>query len=218
MRAPISRQNRLRRRIACLHFSEDDANALRSLLGLLDPYLKQEWTVVAPEQAHLVLARMDTTDLKLDVSAGTPVIACVRRPRQHDGPAIHRPLRASEILAVLNEFEVAADDVATMPVPPRSGSDSTTVQAWRLRFWPLDFETYPPAWQQMMAALSARSMSLQELTRCTGIHRSEIDRCMQVLQACDALTESSSTTPCELPPARWRHLIAGIGRKLGFKA
>lgn len=219
MRAPTSHQNRLRRCIACLHFSEDDVNALRSLLGLLDPYLKQEWEVAAPERAHLVLARVDNADDGIDAFGGTPVIACVRRPRQLDAPAIHRPLRASEILTVLNEYGETAADVAASPSPSPAQAGKGAARAWRLGFWPLEFETLPPAWRQVMAALSARSMTREQLALCTGIEGSEIDRCMQALKACNALMESSSTVPPrDPPPAGWRHFITGIGRKLGFTA
>lgn len=217
MRAPVSNQRRLRRRIACVHFSEDDLNALRSLLGLLDPYLKQEWEVCAPGEADLVLARLDQADVTPDTPADKPVIACVRRPRQHASPAVHRPLRASEILTVLNEFDEPAADAAATPSPAQTGA--TAVQAWRLGFWPAEFETFPPAWRQVMAALSARSMTLEELIRRTSVKRSEIDRCLQALQASGALKASSASTwPSDPPPARWRHLISGIGRKLGFSA
>lgn len=217
MRVPTSHSNRPRCRVACIQFSKDGTNALRSLLGLLDPYLKKNWEICEPDQADLVLLRVNEEQDGHELSPeGKPVIACVRRPRQHASPAIHVPLRASEILAVLNEFDAPGDNDPTLSTS--SSSQATVAEVWRLGFWPLEFEKYPTAWQKVLAALTSHSMTAEDLAQCTHMRRAEIDQCLQTLRESGALEESTPSASNGPPPATGlRDFIAGIGRKLGLR-
>lgn len=213
MAARGSREERLQRRVACVEFGADDINALRSLLGLLDPYLKHAWAVGNAEQADLLLVRLDGAHSPPAWPDGRTTVGVARRPREHPSPTIHRPLRASEILAVLNE----AEEAVVADVSPPAAEPAPDAQAWRLDFWPLDFETCPRPWRRVMAALSARAMTADDLVKCTRIAPDDVDRCLQWLRETDALSNAHRPSPPRTPPApRWRHLIAGIGRKLGF--
>lgn len=216
MRGAASNANRLQRRIACIHFSKDETTALRSLLGLLDPYLKKSWDISGPEQADLVLMSIDESDAgQASSPTGKPVVACMRRPREHALPAIHRPLRASEILKVLNEFDEPAISDASSPARPLP--QAAAVEAWRLDYWPLEFEKFPTSWHKVMAALAARGMTLEELIQCTHLGRAEIVQCMRKLRDIGSLRESSTSAP-QIPHTTMglRNFIAGIGRKLGL--
>lgn len=213
MNALSSAARRLRRSIACVDLGPDEINSLRSLLGLLAPYLKHAWEVGPVDRADLVLVKRDSDDAPSPVPEGVTIIGCARRPRQHASPTIHRPLRASEVLAVLNEFEEDADHQAGVPTPPPAPS----AQAWRLAYWPLDFETFPSTWWRVLAALSGQARTRDELVRCTGLARGEISQCLQRLREVSALIEADKPSPPRATQAsKWRHIIAGIGRKLGF--
>lgn len=208
-------QRRQARRVACIRFSADEVNALRSLLGLLDPYLRQDWEITDPDQADLVLARVDDVDDAGGIAGDKPLVGCARRPREHASPSIHRPLRASEILTVLNEFGEPDEDGDDAAMPEDTRADAP----WRLTFWPLDYEAYPPAWHQALAALTARTMSTRELVACTGMQRVEADRCLAALRACGALvsTSTAASPRPDAPSEGWRQFISGIGRKLGLR-
>ena len=135
------------RRLAHRHFDRDEVASLRSLLSLLAPYLKAEWQVVDGDDADLVLVRLDAPaqTIERNVRGGPRAIACVRRPREALVPAIHRPLRAYEILTVLNE---AGRSVQPQPSVLQEG------QVAALAYWPIEFEDWPSAWSRVLAAIA----------------------------------------------------------------
>lgn len=213
MNALGSNARRQPRRIACIEFEPDEINSLRSLLGLLDPYLKHAWEVGDLAQADVVLVRCDAENTPMALPGGTTVVGCARRPRQLASPAIHRPLRASEILAVLNDGGETASATGTEP----GATPAPSTEAWRLSYWPLDFESFPPPWRRVLAALAARAMTREDLVHCTRLAMDDVSHCLQRLRDAGALTGTRKPSLSPAPPAaRWRHLIAGIGRKLGF--
>lgn len=195
------------RRLAHMHFAIDEVASLRSLLSLLAPYLKSDWQVVEDGDADVVLMRLDAPRPTTE-SGNSRRVACVRRPRDAQGPAIHRPLRAAEILALLNEME-ASENAARAALEIE--------RAVVLAYWPTEFEEWPPAWTRVLASIVRTPRSAAQICAATGVNKIEVGNCLAELQRIDALTFAAGQVATAEPATGLRNLIRRVGRKLGFK-
>ncbi|NCT68661.1 MAG: hypothetical protein GXC76_13620 [Rhodanobacteraceae bacterium] len=86
--------------IVCPNFTREEVDALRSLLGLLRPYLKGSWTVATdgPADVYFLNLDLDPGDLT-ERSPDARIVGCARQPRMHRKGTLHRPLRGCESLA-----------------------------------------------------------------------------------------------------------------------
>ncbi len=209
-------------RLTTRGFTDEEKSSLRSLLGLLRPYLRGEWSLVEHDSAHLCLVRLDAPE---PVEApGGRWIGCALRPREFAAGTLHRPLRAAQILNALNdavETDTARQDV---PAPAPVANPAAVPQAamsGRLRLvgWPLDFDRGPSDRIHMLAAMTAGPLHFDELADRTSVARGTLRGWLQELHdaglvACDQLaTQDVAPAPASLG---WRALIARVGHRLGF--
>lgn len=200
-------------RLACPNFHEEERASLRSLLGLLTPYLRPAWELVDGEKADLCLLRLDG-DLAPPSLASGRWRGCAQHPRGFASGTLHRPVRAAELLALLNE--VASDTTAPLPV---DASASSPLVRLRLLGWPLDFEQGPPARIQLLAALTAAPCSVDDLAQRIRIPREGVCRWIDDLRSQGLVRcETSTSQQPVVPPiaSSWYGLVSRIGRKLGF--
>ncbi len=188
---------------------------MRSLCGLLKPHLKQPWEVVTGDDADLILVDLDHGAVS-EPAGKTPVVGCALRPRMHPLGAIHRPFRASEVLALLSDWSERADLVHV----PKDGAGVWDEGRYRLRAWPLEFEQWPAEWRVILAALTRSARSSQDVAQRTGLPQSEVGRCVALLgrQGLLEVVERLGEYTPRPPPAagRWHGLVAKVGMVLGF--
>jgi hypothetical protein len=200
-------------RLACPNFQEEERASLRSLLGLLTPYLRPAWELVDDEKADLCLLRLDGDQAPPPV-ASRRWRGCALHPRTFGSGTLHRPVRAAELLALLNE--VASE--TTEPLPASASATSPYVRL-RLLGWPLDFEEGPRARVQLLAALTAAPCSMDDLAQCLRIPRDGVCRWVDELRSQGLVRCEPSTSQQPVVPqvaSGWFGLVSRIGRKLGF--
>lgn len=201
-------------RLACHQFLATDVEVLRSLLGLLDPYLRSHWRIVERVGAgvDLVLVNLDHPH-PVPPPQGLPRVDCTARVREHRGRCIHRPLRASEVLAVLNGAGEQAGIGVAVP-------DGTAV---RLRAWPPD----PAAWEaealQVMAALTSRIATPAQIAGLTGLGLLRVHGILARLHHAGLVDGEAGAGVAVREPAvaavrtgRWRALAQRVGQLLGL--
>jgi hypothetical protein len=198
-------------RIACADFSPDEKGALRSLLKLLEQYLRRRWLIVEEGEADLLLKNLDVTESQCDMFSRR-VIGCALKPRTHLSGTIHRPLRASEILSLLNEHDETAASVSELRIE----------WSYRLRAWPLDLTNWPRHWWPAFALMTPTARSQGEISSRTGLDQNEIHQCLARLQT-EALLERFAARRHVASNVRdnvgvWRSLARRVGRVLGFAA
>jgi hypothetical protein len=202
--------------IGCAHFSDADKAALRSMLGLLEPYLKHPWAIGEAEPFDLWLVNMDAANAADHVPAMEgEIVRCAARPKDHSQQAIHRPLRPHEVLMVLSEAAqrllVVQDDGAAL------------VQgnvAIRLRRWPLDFEAWPRSWWRVVACVARSTCSTRDIAERTGVPVDEVKVCVRRLiaeQWVDIVAQRAEETPAR-PGFRqkWSALATRLFKKFGL--
>lgn len=213
-------------RIVCPNFSTEELGALRSILGLLKPYLKHAWVVDAavPEGA----ASTDVCLINVDhpgapaVPPGHPrVIGCSSRPRSHARGTLHRPLRPPEILALLSE---AGNRVHG----ERQYSDATASLEWsyRLAAWPRDLGDWPKSWWRVMASISAEALPLVRIAERTELPSRYVELCIERLRAAglvertprvrEAAAAQADALPAQGERRRWSTLANRILHRFGL--
>lgn len=201
-------------RIACPNFAPAEVDALRSLLALIRPYLKQPWEIVPGASAEVILINLDLPDARLP--AHGCAIGCAQKPRLHAAGTIHRPLRVPELLAVLTE--AGARQPASVADDPPEG---TVEWSYALRAWPLDFEQWPRPWWPVMALLSRGRHHVPEVAERVGLPAAEVERCLARLQQRELLDRHAERRHPAPPPTAqrgWRGLATRVGQLLGFAA
>ena len=170
-------------RIACPNFSAEEVGALRSILGLLKPYLKHAWVVDAVVADATVPT--DVCLINVDHPAaptlppGHPrVIGCSSRPRNHPRGTLHRPLRPPEILALLSE-------AGSRLLGERPYADATPSLEWsyRLVAWPRDLGDWPRSWWKVMASICAEPLPLPRIAERTELPVRYVELCVERLRA-----------------------------------
>lgn len=205
---------RIARRLGHRGLSSDELASLRSLLQLLDRYLRDAWEVADGDEGDLVLARLDAQPASPPPS-GRPWVGCAQRPRQFAPTrAIHRPLRAAEVLAVLNDPPVDGAAGTVRAVTPAPAQADASARCVRLDAWPLEFRSYPDDWLRILAALSGGAQSPSALAERTGATPERVAGCLAALDKAGLL--SCSEPPCAPtasdPP--WRRFARELGRRL----
>lgn len=197
--------------IACANFSQAELDALRSLLGLVRPYLRQHWEITPASEADVVLCNVDQPGAVKP--RGGHVVGCAQKPRLHPAGTIHRPLRVPELLAVLTEAG------ARVPAAPLEELAEGGVEwSHSLHAWPLDFESWPRPWWRVLALLSRGRHRVPEIAERTGLAVAEVERCIGRLQQRGLLQRHAERRhTAATPPARgWRGLAHRVGQLLGF--
>jgi hypothetical protein len=206
-------------RIACPNFSAEEIGALRRLLGLLEQYLTRNWIVVDEHPGNVYFVNVDLAGGAevIDLPAGSRVVYCALRPRLHGKDAIHRPLRASEVLAILTEESVSSDRQATGQVV-----QGDVEWRFQLRAWPVDLEKWPLIWWKIFASISDTARSVGEIVGCVGTEEEEVNRCIAALVGAELIIKSAKRDTRNVPRndisrARWKGLATRVGQLLGFK-
>jgi hypothetical protein len=164
----------------------------------------------------LVLLNLDAGDTPAPGPATHPVVGCALRPRMHAQGTIHRPLRASEILAVLSDL----GERAGRPFAQHNDVGALADGRYRLQSWPMEFEQWPEDWLGVLAAMTRSARSLRDIAERTGLALEEVDRCVALLgrQGLLDIVESRMEHATEPPQTagRWQQLVSKVGQILGF--
>ncbi|MGO4700554.1 hypothetical protein [Dyella sp. 2RAB6] len=170
-------------RIACPNFSAEELGALRSILGLLKPYLKHAWVVDAAvlEAAlpiDVCLINVDHPGAPAVPPGNLRVIGCSSRPRNHPRGTLHRPLRPPQILALLSE-------AGSRVLGERQYADATPSLEWsyRLTAWPRDLGDWPKSWWRVLASISAGALPLPRIAERTELPSRYVELCIERLRA-----------------------------------
>lgn len=218
---PLDRDDERHRqlRIACPNFSEEEIGALRSILALLKPYLKHPWlaeTVMADGQAapDVYLFNADRVGATVLPSGGRPfVVGCSSRPRSHPRGTLHRPLRPSEVLALLSDAGSRVRD-------ERDPANATPAVAWsyRLLAWPVDLADWPRSWWRVMASISIAALPLGHVVDRTGLSSCDVERCIERLGAAGLIERIPRVYDGGAPPVprRWSELANRILLRFGM--
>lgn len=195
--------------ICCVDLSSDEVNALRRLLNLLASHLSHPCELVDSwVGADLVIVNMDVPTRLPQASAAT-VVGCSIKPSLHPQAKLHRPIRAYELLAVLNEIRPAS----------LNRSDQTKNYRYRLREWPLDLAAWNGNQLKIMSAITREASSVPEVAMRTGVVEAEVAECLEALQR-EGLVETEVVANARVEArhfeSRWQKLTARLGQLLGF--
>ena len=212
-------------RIACPNFSAEELGALRSILGLLKPYLKHAWIVdaVVPEDAappELCLINVDHPGAPAVPPGHQRVIGCSSRPRKHPGSMLHRPLRPPEILALLSE-------TGSRVLGERRYTDATPSLEWsyRLAAWPCDLADWPKSWWRVLASIAAEALPLPRIAERTELPSRYVELCIERLRTAGLLERTPRVREAAAVQAmvqeqevrsRWSGLANRILRRFGL--
>ena len=213
-------------RIACPNFSAEEIGALRSILGLLRPYLRHAWVVDAAVEEDV--APTDLCLINVDhpgapaLPPGHPrVIGCSSRPRNHARGTLHRPLRPPEILALLSE-------AGSRLHGERQYTDATASLEWsyRLAAWPRDLDDWPRSWWRVMASISAEALPLPRIAERTELPSRYVELCIERLHAAglaertprvrEAAVTQANAVPAQRGQRRWSGLANRILHRFGL--
>lgn len=202
--------------IACPNFTREEVDALRSLLGLLRPYLKRPWAVATDGPADVYFLNLDLDPGELpERCPDTRVVGCARQPRLHRKGTLHRPLRVSEVLAVLSEMPAGAATRSSNRHEPHG-----VEWRYRLRAWPLEFDQWPREWCRILADITRQARPLAEIAARVDLAPSEVERCIGQLTRLDLLDRlaerRSPAGVAAAAPRGWRDLASRVGQILGF--
>ena len=209
-------------RIACPNFSTEEVGALRSILGLLKPYLKQPWEVDVgmPDMQSwpdVCLINVDQPGAPTVPPGSAPrVVGCSSRPRHHPQGTLHRPLRPPEILALLSEAGGRA----------RGGRRHTHVSSslewsYRLVAWPRDLGDWPKSWWRVMASVSAEPLPLPRIAERTELPSRYVELCLERLRTAglvERIPRVRETSALHEPQERrrWSGLAGRILHRFGL--
>lgn len=201
--------------LACPNFTADELEATRRLLQLLGTHLKHPWRLSeSADVADVVVLNLDG-NIHVEFNRQATITGCSRRPRQHQGGTLHRPLRGYELLALLNR-EGQARSATTVA---SAASDAR----YRLRFWPYESNHWHRSRWLVMACLRHAYHSAAEVAQRSGVPQREVTQCLDALQRIGALdSDIRSDRPhrAAMRPQRGalRAIAAKVGAILGFSA
>jgi hypothetical protein len=199
-------------RVVCAHFSPEEIEATRRLLGLLGTNLKQRWVLAeAGEPADVVLLNLDQ-HAPVEFDRRAALAGCSQRPREHPAGTLHRPLRGYELLALLNKEAPAAQPSHTPAVAEAAGR-------YRLRCWPYEANSWDVVQWRIMAAMRRTYRSAQELAEHSGATPDQVQRCIDAVNRLGALERAVDRQPAAAAatrPAGLRRLAVRVGAILGF--
>ncbi|GLQ94025.1 MarR family transcriptional regulator [Dyella acidisoli] len=202
--------------IACPNFGIEEKGALRSILGLLKPYLGHPWVVSDAGPFDVCFVNVDNPDdaaTTLDVASR--VVRCALRPKQHPKGTIHRPLRPHEVLAVLSDVTKQLKGSESDDRPHQGGH-----WGFRLRGWPLDFAKWPKPWWRVLACIARETHSIAQIAERTGLPAKYVEACIERLLAAQ-LVERLACTPAGVAAGsslkqKWSALASRFLEKFGL--
>lgn len=212
-------------------FGADGAKSLRSLLMQLQPYLKHDWSVASPDNADIILVQADHEMPEMPPVRGRILRAAIK-PRMHGSGTLHWPLRVSEMLAILSEFDPTKPpaerlpDAEAAPTSAAAGSATTPVPepvaaSWilRLESWPLDLDRWSPEELRVMAALTFIAHDAAGLAQITGCSEARLAPVIERLWRAQLISRTAAPAVRILPvvTSPWRSLARRVGRALGFQ-
>ncbi len=176
--------------------------------------LHADWTVPQSGPCDMLFWG-DGTD-ELAPPAGATVVKLCARGVAANGLVLGRPIRAEELLAVLNDYR------PSLPAPEPSQPDHQAT-AVRLKRWPpLSFLNGRPVYLRLSSLLTKHSLSAQQLSSLARISLGECEAFLRELAALDLLTRLESQTPhgkpiAQVQVAARRGLLSTLRRKLGIE-
>lgn len=209
-------------RIACPNFHADELDALRSILGLLKPYLKHPWqvgaeTADASAPPDLYLINLDQPGAPARLPDDAPhLVGCSSRPRHHAPGTLHRPLRPPQILALLS-------DAGSRARGERRYADAAASLEWsyRLAAWPRDLGDWPRDWWRVMASIAAEPLPLSRIAERTELPSRYVELCIERLRAAGLVERTPRMREAAAPAGprarrRWSGLAGRILHRFGI--
>jgi transcription initiation factor IIE alpha subunit len=87
--------------------------------------------------------------------------------------------------------------------------------------WPLELEKWPRPWWKILASITRRARSVDQIARRVGIDAREVNQCITALVDAELINKVAKRTmndveQKESPRAGWRGLAMRVGQMLGF--
>lgn len=154
----------------------------------LSSMLTGKWTVTDGEDCDVLLTQWPVSEFDLDTEASVVPLLPAGQPTV--GRALRRPIRAEELIELLNEESARHAAVsrgkpadADAPLTTSQPPDPQTSQA-RLKRWPSwNLLKADRAYVRMATMLSKSSMSAERLSELSGV---KIDACVAFIRHMDA--------------------------------
>lgn len=182
--------------------------------------LRADWTVSEGADADVVL--LGDKGEAPGVSPRTTVVPVLRREEQPQGRCLYRPIRAEELIDMLNgEAERrAAPDIVPLPASPGGAA--------RLHRWPPHaLLSGRPYHVQLATLLSKHALTAEKLSRLSARPLADCEAFMQELDSLGLLAwqplnaPAAAAVPRSTPaapahPAQRRGLLSTLRHKLGI--
>ncbi len=196
--------------LACPNFTANEAEALKSVLGLIKPYLKQLWELAEGASGDLLLVNLDL-GYDRPSSEATCVVGCALRPRLHPPSTLHRPIRVPELLAILT-------DVGEQQSQRGKHRADLVKFRYQLRMWPLDIERWPSGCLRVLATICGANHSADEIAELTELPMADVKACLLKLKKLELIDRYAMHVdqPPRIPHA-FRSLARRVGQILGFR-
>lgn len=197
--------------------SAAEAGLIKTILKLSSS-LHAAWAVADSGAFDLLL--LGELQDAVQVPSGVPVVHLRRRGEAGAAKALYRPIRAEELIELLNDFggRVAPDapPAATIPVATQGG-------AARLNRWPpYSLLNGKPVYVRLSSLLTKQALSAAQLSALSGLPLAECESFMHALDSLDLLVREPqdpariAVVPQEAVVAR-RGLLSTLRRKLGIE-
>lgn len=202
--------------LACAGFSDSDRDSLCATLARLEPYLRARWQLVDDSQcAALCLVNLDAG---VDAACHhARRVGCAERPREFAAGTLHRPLRVPQLLALLTETGRALAEDGREARGVDCGPAPSAVQ---LLVWPLDLEGASRTCLHVLSALTFAPADPVTLAARTGEDVAAVERELERLMHGGLVVRAAggglAMPESAAPPASWRGLVKGWGRRLGL--
>lgn len=204
-------------RIACLNFEVEEIEALRRVMVVLSPHVREPWALVGSgEPAEIALLNLDAVHIVPNQTAGT-VVGCSTKPDQHPPGTLALPVRAYELLPLLSSRGAQAGPATPSPVIPAAIAASATGR-YKLYRWPAAAMAWSPDRWKVMAATRCSHRTIAETATATGVATAIVQACFDDLVNAGAMLCVGGGTPLRAVEARpqqsWRSLAARVSQML----
>lgn len=210
------------KRIVCPTATSAEIDVLRRIIGLLDSYLSGPWTIERQGKADIWLVDLDHKNAAnlFDDAPAAPVVAYSNQVRDRGkqiGPAtlsrvIHKSFRASEILAVVQDFEKRTASSREQRAEPAKGRSQTqSANAFRLTRWPPNPGRLPHDSRKIIALISLKPSTVGQIVARLDVSERAVKECLKRLNESGCLERSSARR--DAPPVKPRATHSGV---LGF--
>jgi hypothetical protein len=189
---------------------------VRTILKLSSS-LQASWTVTEGDACDVLL--LGDVDKAVAPSPGTTVVHVLRRGEPASGRLLQRPIRAEELIELLNTESSRRSAL----VPQASAAAGGAMQSARLHRWPpFALLNGRPAYVQLATLLSKHPLSAQRLSALAARPLAECEAFMRELDAHNLLAWQEAPAAAPAAPSRPAHpperrgLLSTLRRKLGI--